>query len=166
MVDFAEAAFECADPAHAAALFKQLEPWADQLPATGGSALGPVSHYLGGLTTVLGRYDEADAYFARSADVRSDGCKVLCRSNGSTVGPDAPPTGRPGRRGESPSAADERPRGRGRTIVRGRRAPSGSLADGVGLTGMRLHRHRSHRVTYLDALLIRPIRLARNEDVS
>ncbi len=67
MVDFAEAAFECADPAHAAALFKQLEPWADQLPATGGSALGPVSHYLGGLTTVLGRYDEADAYFARSA---------------------------------------------------------------------------------------------------
>ena len=54
-------------PAHAAALFERLEPWADQLPATGGSALGPVSHYLGGLTTVLGRYDEADAYFARSA---------------------------------------------------------------------------------------------------
>jgi ATP/maltotriose-dependent transcriptional regulator MalT len=66
MVDFAEAAIECRDPAHAGALFDQLEPWADQLPATGGSALVPVSHYLGGLATVLGRYDEADAYFARS----------------------------------------------------------------------------------------------------
>jgi hypothetical protein len=28
-----------------------------------------VSHYLGGLATVLGRYDEADAYFAKSAAV-------------------------------------------------------------------------------------------------
>jgi hypothetical protein len=37
------------------------------LPATGASALGPVSHYLGGLAAVLGRYDEADAYFAQSA---------------------------------------------------------------------------------------------------
>ncbi len=27
----------------------------------------PVSHYLGGLATVLGRYDEADAYFAHAA---------------------------------------------------------------------------------------------------
>jgi hypothetical protein len=30
-------------------------------------ALGPISHYLGGLATVLGRFDEADAYFAQSA---------------------------------------------------------------------------------------------------
>jgi tetratricopeptide (TPR) repeat protein len=67
MVDFAEAAIECRDSTHAAVLFGQLELWADQLPATGGSALAPVSHYLGGLATVLGRYDEADAYFARSA---------------------------------------------------------------------------------------------------
>lgn len=28
---------------------------------------GPVSLYLGGLATVLGRYDEADAYFAQSS---------------------------------------------------------------------------------------------------
>jgi hypothetical protein len=33
----------------------------------GGSAQGSVSHYLGGLATVLGRYDEADAYFAQAA---------------------------------------------------------------------------------------------------
>lgn len=31
------------------------------------SVEGPVSHYLGGLATVLGRYDEADAYFAQAA---------------------------------------------------------------------------------------------------
>ena len=32
-------------------------------------AEGPVSHYLGGLATVLGRYDEADSYFAYAAAV-------------------------------------------------------------------------------------------------
>jgi class 3 adenylate cyclase len=67
MVDFAEAAIECRDRASAGPLFEQLEPWAAQLPATGGSALGPVSHYLGGLAFVLGRFDEADAYFIQAA---------------------------------------------------------------------------------------------------
>jgi hypothetical protein len=27
-----------------------------------------VSHYLGGLATVLGRYDQADAYFAKASE--------------------------------------------------------------------------------------------------
>jgi class 3 adenylate cyclase len=67
MVDFAEAAVECRDPRFAGPLFEQLEPWAAQLAATGGSALGPVSHYLGGLATVLGSFDQADAYFAQAA---------------------------------------------------------------------------------------------------
>jgi class 3 adenylate cyclase len=67
MVDFAEAAVECRDPRFAGPLFEQLEPWSAQLAATGGSALGPVSHYLGGLATVLGRFDQADAYFAHAA---------------------------------------------------------------------------------------------------
>jgi len=67
MVDFADAAIECRDPRYAGPLFERLEPWADQLPATGGSALAPVSHYLGGLATVLRRYDDAEAYFAQSA---------------------------------------------------------------------------------------------------
>jgi hypothetical protein len=67
MVDFADAAIECGEPSYAAPLFERLEPWAGQLPVTGASALGPVSHYLGGLATVLGRLDEADAYFAHAA---------------------------------------------------------------------------------------------------
>jgi tetratricopeptide (TPR) repeat protein len=37
------------------------------LSTNGGTAVdGPVSHYLGGLAGVLGRYDEADAYFTRA----------------------------------------------------------------------------------------------------
>ena len=67
MVDFADAAIQCGDRRYAGPLFDRLEPWADQLPATGGSALAPVSYYLGGLATVLGRYDDAEAYFAQSS---------------------------------------------------------------------------------------------------
>jgi class 3 adenylate cyclase/tetratricopeptide (TPR) repeat protein len=68
MVAYAEAAIECRDPRRAGPLFDRLAPWADQFATDGGAtAEGPVSHYLGGLATVLGRYDEADVYFARAA---------------------------------------------------------------------------------------------------
>jgi tellurite resistance protein len=46
-----------------------LEPWAAQLPATGASALAPVSHYLGGLATVTGEFDRADTYFDQAAAI-------------------------------------------------------------------------------------------------
>ena len=72
MADFAEAAIECRDPEFAEPLFVRLVPWAKQLPATGASALDPVSHYLGGLATVLGRYDEAEAYFAQASAMCED----------------------------------------------------------------------------------------------
>ncbi len=68
MTAYAEAAIECREPKYAGPLFDRLEPWADQMAGNGGaSAEGPVSHYLGGLATVLGRYDDADAYFAKAA---------------------------------------------------------------------------------------------------
>jgi DNA-binding SARP family transcriptional activator len=67
MVSFAEAAIECADPTYAGPLFDQLDPWADQWSCNPVQAEGPVSHFLGGLATVLGRYDEADAYFTQAA---------------------------------------------------------------------------------------------------
>ena len=69
MVDYADAAVLCGDPTYAGPLFERLAPWHAQLPATSASALPPVSHYLGGLAGVLGRYDEADAYFSQSAAV-------------------------------------------------------------------------------------------------
>ena len=67
MVNYADAAVECRDLTYAMPMFDKLAPWADQLSCTGSTAEGPVSHYLGGLATVLGRYEEADAYFAQSA---------------------------------------------------------------------------------------------------
>ena len=68
MVFYAEAAMACGDPRYAGPLFEQLAPWADQWCTVGTcTAEGPVSHCLGGLATVLGRFDEADAYFAQSA---------------------------------------------------------------------------------------------------
>ena len=68
MYCYAEAAIHCGDPKYAGPLFDRLAPWADQSVASGSvTASGLVSHSLGGLATVLGRYDEADAYFERSA---------------------------------------------------------------------------------------------------
>jgi DNA-binding SARP family transcriptional activator/tetratricopeptide (TPR) repeat protein len=69
MVAFAEAAIECRDPTYAASLFDQLARWADQWSCSVVHTEGPVSHFLGGLATVLGRYDEADAYFTQAAAV-------------------------------------------------------------------------------------------------
>ena len=68
MYSWAEAAIHCGDPKYAGPLFDRLAPWAEQSVASGSvTASGLVSHSLGGLATVLGRYDEADAYFDRSA---------------------------------------------------------------------------------------------------
>ncbi|MDP9333209.1 MAG: AAA family ATPase [Actinomycetota bacterium] len=67
MVNFAEAAIECRDPKYAGPLLDRLAPYADQWSTTGPTSEGPVSHYLGGLATVLGRYDEADMYLERAA---------------------------------------------------------------------------------------------------
>ena len=67
MVAYAEAAIRCRDPLFAAPIFDRLAPFADQLPCDGVAVGAPVSHHLGGLATVLGHYDEADAYFRRAA---------------------------------------------------------------------------------------------------
>jgi class 3 adenylate cyclase len=67
MVDYAEAAIDCAAPEYAGPLYEHLAPFAGQLPATGASALAPVSYYLGGLCTVLGRFDEAAHHYEASA---------------------------------------------------------------------------------------------------
>ena len=67
LADYAEGAVECRDPLVAEPLFDRLVPWADLFACNGTTAEGPVTHYLGGLATVLGHYDEADAYFTRAA---------------------------------------------------------------------------------------------------
>jgi class 3 adenylate cyclase len=68
MARCADAVIECGDARHARALFDRLAPWTDQWSTSAGlNSQGPVSLYLGGLATVLGRYGEADAFFSRSA---------------------------------------------------------------------------------------------------
>ena len=63
-----ETAIHCAAPKYAGPLFDRLAPWAGQLVASGSvTASGLISHSLGGLATVLGRYDEADSYFKQSS---------------------------------------------------------------------------------------------------
>ena len=69
MCGYAAAAVECRHRGYAGPIFARLAPWADRFSYFDAAASGPVSQYLGGLATVLGRYDEADAYFARSAAV-------------------------------------------------------------------------------------------------
>ena len=68
MACYAAAITEYGDERYAQTLFDRLVPWAKQLVTVGGAmAYGPVSHYLGGLATVVGRYDEAQNYFTQAA---------------------------------------------------------------------------------------------------
>jgi hypothetical protein len=67
MIFYADAAVELGDAIFAGPLNERLVPWADQWSDNGATAANPICHYLGGLATVLGLYDEADAYFAQSA---------------------------------------------------------------------------------------------------
>jgi tetratricopeptide (TPR) repeat protein len=71
MIDYAIAAIAVGDSKYAAPLLDRLHPWADQCASTGITAQGPVSHYLGGLASVLGRYDEANVYFGKASVTNS-----------------------------------------------------------------------------------------------
>jgi tetratricopeptide (TPR) repeat protein len=67
MIAYADAAVACSDPRHAGDLLERLAPFAEQWLYTDVTTSGPVSHSLGGLAALLGRFDDADAYFARAA---------------------------------------------------------------------------------------------------
>jgi ATP/maltotriose-dependent transcriptional regulator MalT len=63
---YAEVASELRAVDAAASLFEMLQPWHSHVIDNGLTTQGPVAHYLGGLATVLGRYDQADHYFAEA----------------------------------------------------------------------------------------------------
>ena len=67
MCDYANAAIDCRDPKYAAPLLDILAPWAGQVDMGYVSSGGLVSHIVGGLATALGRYEEADGYYAQAA---------------------------------------------------------------------------------------------------
>ncbi len=69
MAACAEAVIQCRATDYAQPILDQLAPWPHLLTSSGGLvSLGPVSHYLGGLAGLLGRYDRANDYFAQAAE--------------------------------------------------------------------------------------------------
>jgi len=67
MACYAEAAVVCGDPRYGEPLFERLSPWSGRLVYDAATATGPVDHFLGGLATVIGRFDKANAHFAQSS---------------------------------------------------------------------------------------------------
>jgi class 3 adenylate cyclase/tetratricopeptide (TPR) repeat protein len=63
----AEAAIELGDAAFCGPIYERFFPWSDQWTDNGATATCPIAHYLGGCAAILGRYDEADEWFAQSA---------------------------------------------------------------------------------------------------
>jgi class 3 adenylate cyclase/tetratricopeptide (TPR) repeat protein len=77
MTEYADAAIVCGHPEVAQSLYDLLSPWERQFSSAGGlTAEGPVHLYLGGLATVLGRFDDAERHL-RLAD-------ELCAQHGVT----------------------------------------------------------------------------------
>jgi class 3 adenylate cyclase/tetratricopeptide (TPR) repeat protein len=66
---YAAAAAECRDAAAAESLFDELAPAANMWSYDGCKSEGPVSLCLACLATVLGRHEEADAFFSHSAEL-------------------------------------------------------------------------------------------------
>jgi len=68
MVTYATVAVACRDAEIAAAMFDRLRPFADQVPTNAIVAFDHISLVLGELSRVLGRYDDAEGYYARAAE--------------------------------------------------------------------------------------------------
>jgi tetratricopeptide (TPR) repeat protein len=60
-------------PAPAEQLLGLLAPYHDQVAGTGFTYLGPVATCLGGLATVLSRYDEAERFFEEATELNARG---------------------------------------------------------------------------------------------
>jgi tetratricopeptide (TPR) repeat protein len=58
---------------HGKRLIELLAPFRDQVPHNGLTPQPPVATYLGGLATVVGRYDEAESYFEQAAELNARG---------------------------------------------------------------------------------------------
>ncbi len=69
MVEYAEAAIECRNLEHAEHIGAALAPFADQFVFNSVTCEGPVSHFLGGLAAVRGRYEDAESYFTLSEEL-------------------------------------------------------------------------------------------------
>jgi len=70
---FAGAVIELHAAEPAQQLFDLLEPYHEQIPAGSLGSFPPVACYLGGLASVLGRFDEAENYFIEATELIARG---------------------------------------------------------------------------------------------
>ena len=54
-------------------LIQRLAPFRDQVPHNGLVPQPPVATFLGGLATVVDRFEEAESYFEQAADLNTSG---------------------------------------------------------------------------------------------
>ena len=69
MALYADVAIELRHTSAAAKLLEHLTPYHDQIPFNSLIRHEPVAFCLGGLATVLGRYDEAESYFSDAMEI-------------------------------------------------------------------------------------------------
>ena len=73
VASYADVATELHAEAPARLLLDLLKPFDDQVLFIGATAGNPVAYYCGGLESVLGLYDQAEAHFARAAELTAKG---------------------------------------------------------------------------------------------
>jgi class 3 adenylate cyclase/tetratricopeptide (TPR) repeat protein len=73
IVRYARVAIELEIRDHAGRLFDLLAPFHDQVPHNGITSTEPVAMYLAGLAALLGRYSDAEEYFAEAAELNTRG---------------------------------------------------------------------------------------------
>jgi len=73
IVCYARVVIELQLGAHGERLIELLVPFRDQVPHNGLIPQPPVATYLGGLTIVVGRYEEAESYFEQAAGLNTRG---------------------------------------------------------------------------------------------
>ena len=78
--NYADVAIELRAKGAAETLCRLLEPYSDQVPFEGLVPQPPVAYYLGALASVLGRYDESEAYFTKATELNTRGRMKFCEA--------------------------------------------------------------------------------------
>ncbi len=73
MVEYALVVIELHLRSYGELLIKLLAPYRDQVPHNGLSPLPPVATYLGGLATVVDRFNDAESYLVQAAELNTRG---------------------------------------------------------------------------------------------
>jgi hypothetical protein len=73
IINYARVVIELQVRGHAERLIELLVPFRNQVPHNGLIPQPPVATYLGGLATVVGRYEEAESYFEQAAELNTRG---------------------------------------------------------------------------------------------